>query len=95
MPELKVVELFCGIWNNSLGLISDSFHMFFDCSALLLGLVAAVVARWAPNDRYSYGYVRADTLAGFVNAYPRIHVEMETGLTGTMPARLGEAAEPM
>ncbi len=30
-------------------------------------------------------------LAGFVNAYPRIHVEMETGLTGTMPARLGEA----
>ena len=23
------VELFCGIWNNSLGLISDSFHMFF------------------------------------------------------------------
>ena len=51
-----------------MGLISDAFHMFFDCSALLLGLVAAVVARWAPNDRYSYGYVRADTLAGFVNA---------------------------
>ena len=42
--------------------------MFFDCSALLLGLVAAVVARWSPNDRYTYGYVRADTLAGFVNA---------------------------
>jgi divalent metal cation (Fe/Co/Zn/Cd) transporter len=42
--------------------------MFFDCSALLLGLVAAVVARWRPNDRYTYGYVRADTLAGFVNA---------------------------
>ena len=36
--------------------------------ALLLGLVAAVVARWSPNDRYTYGYVRADTLAGFVNA---------------------------
>ena len=53
---------------NSLGLISDAFHMFFDCSALLLGLVAAVVARWSPNDRYTYGYVRADTLAGFVNA---------------------------
>lgn len=33
-----------------------------------MGLVAAVVARWSPNDRYTYGYVRADTLAGFVNA---------------------------
>lgn len=62
------VELFYGIWTNSLGLVSDAFHMFFDCSALLLGLVAAVVARWSPNDRYTYGYVRADTLAGFVNA---------------------------
>ncbi|CBY31012.1 unnamed protein product [Oikopleura dioica] len=62
------VELFYGLWTNSLGLISDAFHMFFDCSALLLGLVAAVVARWRPNDRYTYGYVRADTLAGFVNA---------------------------
>lgn len=39
----------------SLGLISDSFHMFFDCTALLAGLVAAVVARWPPNEKFSYG----------------------------------------
>ena len=30
-------------------------------------------------------------LAGFVAGYPLIHVEMETGLTSSMPARLGEA----
>jgi DNA-binding transcriptional LysR family regulator len=30
-------------------------------------------------------------LASFLAAYPLIHVEMETGLTATMPARLGEA----
>ena len=30
-------------------------------------------------------------LAGFLAGYPRIHVEMETGLTASMPARLGEA----
>ena len=33
------VELFYGVWTNSLGLISDSFHMFFDCTGLLAGLV--------------------------------------------------------
>lgn len=33
------VELFYGIYSNSLGLISDAFHMFFDCTALLAGLV--------------------------------------------------------
>ncbi|KAM4629430.1 zinc transporter 7 isoform 1-T2 [Polymixia lowei] len=61
------VELLFGIWSNSLGLISDSFHMFFDCTALLAGLAASVISRWRSNDSFSYGYVRAEVLAGFVN----------------------------
>ncbi|KAM6945500.1 zinc transporter 7 [Aplochiton taeniatus] len=61
------VELLYGIWSNSLGLISDSFHMFFDCTALLAGLAASVISRWRSNDSFSYGYVRAEVLAGFVN----------------------------
>lgn len=61
------VELFYGIWTNSLGLISDSFHMFFDCTGLLAGLVASVISKWKPDDKFSYGYVRAEILAGFVN----------------------------
>eukprot|EP00731_Ephydatia_muelleri_P017984 Em0011g24a len=62
------VELVYGMWTNSLGLISDSFHMFFDCTALLAGLIAAVVSRWPPNDKFSYGFARAEVVAGFVNA---------------------------
>lgn len=50
------VELFYGMWTNSLGLISDSFHMFFDCTALLAGLVAAIVAKWQANEKFSFGY---------------------------------------
>lgn len=61
------VELTYGIWTNSLGLISDSFHMFFDCTGLLAGLVASVITKWRANERFSYGYVRAEVLAGFVN----------------------------
>lgn len=61
------VELVYGVWSNSLGLISDSFHMFFDCTGLLAGLVASVITKWKANDKYSYGYVRAEILAGFVN----------------------------
>jgi len=41
----------------SLGLISDSFHMFFDCTALLAGLVASLISRWRPNSKYPYGSV--------------------------------------
>ncbi|XP_037105382.1 zinc transporter 7 isoform X2 [Syngnathus acus] len=61
------VELSYGIWSNSLGLISDSFHMFFDCTALLAGLAASVISRWRSNDSFSYGYVRAEVIGGFVN----------------------------
>ena len=50
------------------GLISDSFHMFFDCTGLLAGLAASVLTKWKANDKYSYGYVRAEVLAGFVNS---------------------------
>ena len=61
------VELFYGVWTNSLGLISDSFHMFFDCTGLLAGLVASVITKWRADSKYSYGYVRAEVLAGFIN----------------------------
>lgn len=61
------VELIYGVWTNSLGLISDSFHMFFDCTGLMAGLVATVITKWKANDKFSYGYVRAETLAGFIN----------------------------
>jgi len=61
------VELIYGVITNSLGLISDSFHMFFDCTGLLAGLVASVITKWKSNENYSYGYVRAEVLAGFIN----------------------------
>jgi solute carrier family 30 (zinc transporter), member 5/7 len=61
------VELFYGIVTNSLGLISDSFHMFFDCSALVAGLAASVISKWRANERYTYGYVRAEVMNGFLN----------------------------
>lgn len=60
---IKMLFLF-----SVLGLISDSFHMFFDCTGLLAGLVASVITKWKANDKYSYGYVRAEVLAGFVNS---------------------------
>lgn len=63
-----VVELLYGVWTNSLGLISDGFHMLFDCTALLLGLYASLMSRWKPTRLYSYGYGRVEVLSGFVNA---------------------------
>src|ERR1700716_1097126 len=48
------------------------------------------VVRLGVMDDYGTCVVPA-LLASFLAGYPRIHVEMETGLTSSMPARLGEA----
>ena len=40
---------------------------YFLLSGLLAGLVATVITKWKANDKYSFGYVRAETLAGFIN----------------------------
>lgn len=61
------VELLYGVWTNSLGLISDGFHMLFDCTALVIGLCAALMARWKASRTFSYGYGRVEILSGFVN----------------------------
>ncbi|KAG2173845.1 hypothetical protein INT43_005265 [Umbelopsis isabellina] len=61
------IQLIYGSITNSLGLISDAIHMFFDCLALGVGLFASVMAKWPPNTKYSYGYNRVETLSGFAN----------------------------
>ncbi|EDO34617.1 predicted protein, partial [Nematostella vectensis] len=61
------VELLYGVWTNSLGLISDGFHMLFDCTALVLGLCASLMSRWKASRTFSYGFGRVEILSGFVN----------------------------
>lgn len=67
MQAFTFVELLYGVWTNSLGLISDGFHMLFDSTALLVGLYASLMSRWKPTRLYSYGYGRVEVLSGFVN----------------------------
>jgi len=61
------VEMIYGWLTNSLGLISDAFHMLFDCTALFIGLVASIISNWEANQNYSYGYGRVEVLSGFTN----------------------------
>lgn len=62
-----MVQMVYGVLTGSLGLISDSIHMLFDCAALVVGLAAAVMSKWPPSPRFPYGYGKVDTLAGFAN----------------------------
>ncbi|ODQ51981.1 cation efflux protein [Saitoella complicata NRRL Y-17804] len=62
------VQMLYGIWSNSLGLVSDSIHMAFDCLALAVGLLAAVMSKWPSSAAYPYGFAKMEVLSGFANA---------------------------
>lgn len=61
------IQAFYGYLTDSLGLLSDSIHMFFDCVALMVGLLAAVMSKWPPSQRFPYGFGKIETLSGFAN----------------------------
>lgn len=65
---IMFLEFFYGISVNSLGLISDSFHMMLDGASIGIGLFAAHAASWKPNEKtHPFGYARYEVLGGFIN----------------------------
>lgn len=61
------VQLLYSFRSKSLGLLSDSLHMALDCTSLLLGLIAGVLAKKPPSDKFPFGMGFLETLAGFTN----------------------------
>lgn len=62
-----LVELCYGIYANSLGLISDSFHMLSDCISIFVALAASYISNGKANRVYTFGYERFEVLAGLFN----------------------------
>lgn len=63
-----VAEAVGGWWTGSLALLSDAGHMATDGAALVLGAIAAWMARLPPSRRHSYGLGRAEVIAALLNA---------------------------
>src|SRR5260221_12474898 len=86
-----VVEALGGWWSGSLALLSDAGHMLTDGAALILGAVAAWMARRPPSERHSYGLGRAEIIAALVNATAMLVIIVV--LSYEAISRLGRPAE--
>ena len=64
---LLVVEVVGGFVSNSIALLADAGHMLTDVAALALSLFVAWFSRQPVNPRKTYGYLRWEILAAFVN----------------------------
>jgi cobalt-zinc-cadmium efflux system protein len=62
-----LVEVVGGILSNSLALLSDSAHMLSDVIALSLSMVAIYLAARKPNRKYTFGFLRFEIIASFLN----------------------------
>lgn len=63
-----VAEVIGGLVSGSLALIADAGHMLTDAAALALAWAGFHVGRRASNATKTFGYVRFEVLAGFINA---------------------------
>ncbi len=63
-----LVELAGGLISGSLALVSDAGHMFSDVLALLLSLGAITLATRLPTKERTYGFLRAEIFAAFINS---------------------------
>lgn len=63
-----IVEAVGGFLSGSLALIADAGHMFTDAAALALAYAAFRFGRKAADQKRTFGYLRFEVLAGFINA---------------------------
>ena len=62
-----VIEVVGGLLANSLALLADAGHMLTDVAALALSLFVAWFSRQPASPQRTYGYLRWEVLAAFLN----------------------------
>ena len=64
---LTAVQVVAGIVSGSVALLSDAAHNFNDANALLIAYVARRITRKEANERYTFGYHRAELIGATIN----------------------------
>ncbi|MDY0194872.1 MAG: cation diffusion facilitator family transporter [Sulfurovaceae bacterium] len=65
---LIVSEIIAGIYSGSMALIADAFHNLGDVLALFITLVAIIYGAKKATETMTFGYIRAESMAAFVNS---------------------------
>ena len=66
--SFMVVEVIGGLISGSLALLADAGHMLTDAAALALAYAAFRFGRKAADTKRTFGYLRFEVIAGFINA---------------------------
>ncbi len=64
---LTVGQVIAGFLSGSVSLLSDAAHNFSDANSLLIAYVARKISRRSANERYTFGYRRAELIGATIN----------------------------
>ncbi|HSQ97572.1 MAG TPA: cation diffusion facilitator family transporter [Rickettsiales bacterium] len=64
---LTLVEIITGILAESIALIGDGLHNTSDAFSILIAIIAFKISTKKADEKYSFGFKRAETIGGFVN----------------------------
>ncbi len=65
---LVIAEIIAGIYSQSMALLADAFHNLGDVLALFISLIAIVYGAKKSNDTMTFGYIKAEMMAAFINS---------------------------
>ena len=82
--SFALLEYIGGLLSNSLALLGDSFHMFSDVIALGFSLIALLFSSKKPNKKYTFGFVRLEVLAAFINGLMLVGISIYLIFEGFM-----------
>ena len=86
-------EVVGGFLSNSLALLADAGHMLTDVAALTLSLFVAWFSRQPHDQRRTYGYLRWEILAAFLNGATLLLISAWISFEAVMRLRQPEAVE--
>lgn len=64
---LTVGQVVAGVFSGSVALLSDAAHNFNDANALLIAYIARRISKKDANERYTFGYRRAEMIGALIN----------------------------
>lgn len=65
---IVVLQIVFGLLSNSISLLTDAAHNLQDVISLIIALIAILIVNRLPTMEMTFGFLRSEALAGFVNS---------------------------
>ncbi|MBK3331489.1 cation transporter [Persephonella atlantica] len=65
---IVILQIVIGLYAHSMALITDAVHNFQDVISLIIAFVAIYFMSKKPTETMTYGYLRSEVMAGFINS---------------------------